>query len=264
MLRNIRAWWRRRQASRIEIQPELWHEVEACLPFLQPLCDDERRRLHQLVREFLVVKQWTGARGLQLTPSIQLAIAIQACLPILNLGLEWYAGWVGIIVYPGDFIIPRQMTDAAGVVHEFDDSVIGEAWHRGPVLLSWFDDEELDPAANGVNLVIHEFAHQLDMVNGSAEGMPPLHPGMSTRLWRESMSQAFEDFQGRVDAGEGTLIDAYAAEHPAEFFAVCSESFFGRPHELHAMYPAVYAQLKQFYRQDPLSRLTQCADLCLS
>ena len=248
MIRSLAAWWRGRQAERIEIPSGLWEEIEAGLWFLDRLTPAERVELRRLAREFIAAKEWTGAQGLQLTPRIQLAIALQACLPILHLGLDWYSGWVGIVVYPGDFIIPRQVVDGAGVVHEYDDQVMGEAWHGGPVLISWFDDPD---DTRGVNVVIHEVAHKLDMRSGDADGMPPLHEGMSRRHWATAMGAAFEDFQRRVDGGEDTLIDPYAAELPSEFFAVTSEVFFEDPLLLRQEYPEVYRQLALFYRQDP-------------
>ncbi|MDP1732899.1 MAG: zinc-dependent peptidase [Sulfuritalea sp.] len=249
MIRKLSAWWRQRQAQRIDIPEPLWDEVEADLPFLGHLTPDERAHLRQLAREFIAGKQWSGAQGLQLTPRIQLAIALQACLPILQLGLDWYAGWVGIVVYPGDFIIPRRMIDEDGVVHEFDDEVMGEAWYGGPVLISWFEHPE---DTDGINVVIHEFAHKLDMKSGDADGMPPLHAGMSKRRWIEVMTAAFNDFQRRVDSGEETPLDPYGAELPTEFFAVASEAFFEAPELLHGEYPEVYGQLRSFYCQDPL------------
>jgi hypothetical protein len=248
MISRLRSWWRQHQAERLEIDEPLWDQVEAGLPFLGHLTADERAHLRQLAREFIADKQWSGAQGLQLTPRIQLAIALQACLPILHLGLDWYAGWVGIVVYPGDFLIPRQMMDADGVVHEFDDEVMGEAWDGGPVLISWFDQPE---DADGINVVIHEFAHKLDMKNGIADGLPPLHAGMSRPRWTAAMTAAFEDFQRRVDGGEDTALDPYGAELPAEFFAVASEAFFETPELLNSEYPDVYQQLSGFYRQDP-------------
>lgn len=248
MIRSLAAWWRGRQAERIEIPSGLWEEIEAGLWFLDRLTPAERVELRRLAREFIAAKEWSGAQGLELAPRIQLAIALQACLPILHLGLDWYSGWVGIVVYPGDFIIPRQVVDGAGVVHEYDDQVMGEAWHGGPVLISWFDDPD---DTRGVNVVIHEFAHKLDMRSGDADGMPPLHEGMSRRHWATAMGAAFEDFQRRVDGGEDTLIDPYAAELPSEFFAVTSEVFFEDPLLLRQEYPEVYRQLALFYRQDP-------------
>ncbi len=248
MIEKLAAWWRRRRAAQIDIPLALWDEIESGLFFLDHLTPDERERLRQMAREFIAGKEWSGARGLRLTPRIQLAIALQACLPILHLGLDWYAGWVGIVVYPGDFVIPRQVIDEDGVVHEYDDEVMGEAWYGGPVLISWFDDPE---DTHGINVVIHEFAHKLDMKNGDADGLPPLHEKMSRRRWIEVMSTAFEDFRRRVDCGEDTALDPYAAELPTEFFAVASEAFFEAPAMLRNEYPEVYEQLRLFYRQDP-------------
>ena len=226
-----------------------WARVEADLPFLDHLGAAERIRLREMALEFVAQKEWHGAQGLALTPDMQLSIALQACLPVLNLGLDSYRGWVGVIVYPGDFIIPRRQMSEDGVVHEYDDEVAGEAWENGPVLLSWFEHPE---DAGGMNVVIHEFAHKLDMLNGPPDGMPPLHEGMRRQSWIDAFEAAWRDFCERVDDGEDTFIDPYAAESPAEFFAVTSEVFFEAPEVLHAEYPAVYEQLRQFYRQDPL------------
>jgi len=245
MIRWLRNWW---QAAPIVIQDEQWQTAEYPLVFLDRLTDDERQRLRELATAFIAAKEWSAAGDLQLTLAIQLSIALQACLPILNLGLDWYDGWVGIVVYPGDFVIPRQIVDASGVVHEFNDQVLGEAWEGGPVLLSWFDN--LDDIGD-ISLVIHEFAHKLDMRNGATDGMPALHDNMSAEAWIAAFAPAYEDFCRRVDAGEETAIDPYAAEHPAEFFAVVSEVFFEAPDLLHDAYPAVHAQLCLFYRQNP-------------
>lgn len=232
-----------------EVDAAQWSRVEAGLPFLDHLPPAERARLREMALEFIAQKEWHGAQGLRLTPDIQLSIALQACLPVLKLGLDSYRGWLGVIVYPGDFIIPRKQMSEDGVVHEFDDEVAGEAWEGGPVLLSWFDRPE---DADGMNVVIHEFAHKLDMLNGVPDGLPPLHEGMRRQAWIDAFEPAYADFCERVDAGEDTFIDPYAAESPAEFFAVTSEVFFETPDVLRAEYPAVYEQLKQFYRQDPL------------
>ena len=226
-----------------------WARIEAGLPFLRRLGAADRARLREMALAFIAQKEWHGAQGLQLTPGIQLAIALQACLPVLELGLDSYRGWVGIVVYPGDFLIPRRQISEDGVMHEYDDQVAGEAWAGGPVLLSWFDRPE---EADGMNVVIHEFAHKLDMLNGPPDGLPPLHEGMRRQDWIDAFEPAYENFCARVDDGEETWIDPYAATHPAEFFAVASEVFFEAPGLLHHEYPAVYEQLRQFYRQDPL------------
>jgi Mlc titration factor MtfA (ptsG expression regulator) len=249
MMGFLRDWLGRRAAARVEISERQWRDAEYPLPFLDRLNDDERARLRELAREFIATKEWSGAQGLELTAAMQISIALQACLPILHLGLDWYRGWVGIVVYPGDFVIPRQVVDADGVVHEYDDEVLGEAWEGGPVLLSWFDN--LD-AIGDVSIVIHEFAHKLDMSNGATDGMPALHADMSAADWNAAFAPAYADFCTRVDAGADTAIDPYAAEHPSEFFAVASEVFFEAPALLREEYPAVYDQLRLFYRQDPL------------
>ena len=252
MIGRLRDWLRRRKAAGIAVSDEEWARVEERLPFLDRLPAADRAGLRELALQFLAEKQMSGARGLSLNPQMQLCIALQACLPILRLGLEWYRGWVGIVVYPGDFVIPRQEMDESGIVHEFDDAVLGEAWLGGPVLLSWF---EQDADTGGINVVIHEFAHKLDMLNGEADGLPPLHAGMSKAAWVDVFGRAFADFGKRVAeselSGEDLALDPYAAEAPTEFFAVMSEAFFETPSLLLHEYPEVYEQLRRFYRKDP-------------
>ena len=249
MIGKLKDWLKHKALDRVQVSDAQWHEAEARLPFLGHLNAEERQRLREMACEFLAEKEWSAAQDLVLTPAIQLSITLQACLPILNLGLDHYRGWVGIVVYPGDFVIQRSVMDEDGVVHEYDDSVMGEAWEGGPVLVSWFDDPE---DADGVNVVIHEFAHKLDMENGTVDGMPRLPADMSRRDWISAFEPAYEDFCTRVDSREDTFLDPYAADHPAEFFAVMSEAFFETPDVLHDEYPAVYEQLRRFYRQDPL------------
>lgn len=230
------------------VTPEHWARVEAGLPFLDYLDEPDRVRLRALTLEFLAEKEFHGANELMVTDDMMLTIALQACLPIVNIGLDAYRGWVGIIVYPGDILVPRRVLDDDGVVHEFADSLLGEAWSNGPVLLAWQGGPE---ASDGVNVVIHEFAHKLDMANGEADGFPRLHAGMSRQTWSNAFSQAYEHLCNQIDAGEDTVLDPYAAEHPAEYFAVTSEVFFETPGVLEQAYPAVYQQLRAFYRLDP-------------
>ncbi|MDX9994932.1 MAG: zinc-dependent peptidase [Rhodocyclaceae bacterium] len=250
-LRPLLHWWQRRAADRLPISEAQWREAEYALPFLDRLDETDRMRLRELARRFIAAKEWTGAGGLTLTPAIQLSIALQACLPILELGLDWYRGWVGIVVYPGDFVIPRQTVDADGIVHEYDDPVLGEAWEGGPVLLSWFPGHDGLDDSDAASIVIHEFAHKLDMSNGATDGMPALHADMRRADWVAAFEPAYADLCRRVDAGEETSLDPYAAEDPSEFFAVASESFFEAPELLCDAYPAVYEQLCRFYRQRP-------------
>jgi hypothetical protein len=251
MIGKLKDWLKQKALDRVQVSDAQWHEAEARLPFLVHLNADERKCLREMAREFLADKEWSAAGDLVLTPEIQLSIALQACLPVLNLGLDHYRGWVGIVVYPGDFVIQRQIMDEDGVVHEYDDAVLGEAWEGGPVIVSWFDHPE---DADGVNVVIHEFAHKLDMGNGTVDGFPRLPADMSRHAWAAAFEPAYKDFCARVDSGEDTFLDPYAVEHPAEFFAVMSEAFFETPDVLSEEYPAVYEQLRRFYRQDPLRR----------
>ncbi|MDD2742100.1 MAG: zinc-dependent peptidase [Rhodocyclaceae bacterium] len=239
-------WFSSRQ--KIAISADLWAETTARLPFLQHLAVNEQKALKNLVENFLAEKEFSAAGGLELTDEICISIATQGCLPILKLGLSAYREWVGIIVYPDEFIVPRQIEDENGVIHEFDDVLSGEAWEGGPLIISWRD---VQMAGAGYNVVIHEFAHKLDMLNGEADGMPALHSGLSEEEWIAAFSAAYDDFCQRVDSGQKTRIDAYASEHPAEFFAVFSETFFELPAAVSQEYPAVYDLLKRYYLQDP-------------
>jgi Mlc titration factor MtfA (ptsG expression regulator) len=249
MFDRIRAWQRRHLARRYRVDDAQWVAAEARLPFLRFLSAAARARLRTLALEFLADKQMTGARGFEPSDQIRLCIALQACLPILNLGLDWYADWVGVIVYPGDFVVPRELTDEAGVVHKFEEAVMGEAWVGGPVLLSWTDA----PADDGVNVVIHEFAHKLDMLTGDADGVPRLRPEMQRSDWIAAFEPAYRAFRAHVASGAESWLDPYAAEHPAEFFAVTAEAFFETPMLLREDCPKVYEQFQYLFRQDPAS-----------
>jgi len=252
------AWLRGKRAAQA-VPDELWRETLAALPFLARLSADEEARLRQLTEDFLAEKEFTSAGGLELTNAMCVSIAVQGCLPILNLGLGSYRNWVGIIVYPDEFIIPRSVEDEFGIVHEYDDIASGEAWDGGPLLVSWRDAQM---AGAGYNVVIHEFAHKLDMLGGEADGVPPLPRGLARETWEAVLSAAYEDFCARVDAAEArgadfdetTALDPYGAESPGEFFAVMSETFFEAPEVLRAEYPELYDQFCRFYRQDPATR----------
>jgi MtfA peptidase len=243
-------WRRRRVLKKHRIPDPLWQAATAGLGFLRRLSPQETRRLRELALLFLAEKQFTGTHGIAVSDRMRVSIAAQACLPILELGLDWYAGWTGIVLYPGDFRVKRSEMDELGVVHEWDDELAGEAMPGGPVVLSW-DTAAHDPA---MNVVVHEFAHKLDMMNGDADGFPPLHPGMDRHAWSAAFEQAYQGFCDAVERDKDTWLDPYGAEHPAEFFAVISEAFFAHPAETKRRYPDVYEQLVLFYRQDPAAR----------
>jgi len=247
MLNKLKRWLA--LPGNAPIPDELWARVRARLPFLGWLPDEALARLRALSEDFLAQKEFYGAHGLQLDDEIMLTIAVQACLPILNhRGIAAYRGWVGIVVYPGDFIVPQQMMDDAGVVHEYEETLLGEARADGPVLLAWLDDNH----PPGVNVVIHEFAHKLDMADngGNANGCPALPPGMSRKAWARTFSAAYTRLCRLEDAGIETILDPYATTDPAEFFAVASEAFFETPMNLRADFPAVYEQLAAYYGLD--------------
>lgn len=230
-----------------EVEASVWEWVESDLPFFEFIPPEVRPRLRELATELLRDKQFHGAHGLEVSDRMMLSIALQASLLILRLGSASYRGWVGIVVYPGDFVIPRSVVDEAGVVHEYEEPVLGEAWEGGPVLVSWFDAED---APDALNVVVHEFAHKLDMANGATDGLPLLTADMDPRHWARVFDAAYRDFCRRVDAGEHTAIDPYAAHSPAEFYAVLSEAFFLIPLRLRAEYPAIYTQLSTLYGLD--------------
>ncbi len=238
-------WKRRRVLEKHRMDGALWRRATSGLKFLPG-----SEKLKDLVLLFLAEKEFTGAHELEVSEEMRVAIAAQACLPILELGLDWYKGWHGIVVYAGDFRVRRAETDEHGVVHEWDDELAGEAMPGGPVILSW------DAAANdaAMNVVIHEFAHKLDMMNGAVDGVPPLHADMDRRAWARVFREAYEGFCDAVERGRDTWLDPYAAEHESEFFAVISEAFFTDASETQRRYPEVYGQLRLFYRQDPLQR----------
>jgi Mlc titration factor MtfA (ptsG expression regulator) len=251
-------WRQRRLLQRAAVPDGLWREAVGRLPFLAIYTADEMERLRAKVVLFLDAKAIVGAREHEVTPLQRVLIAIQACVLVLELDLAFYDGFENVIVYPGEFVPDWEWEDEAGVVHRNDAPLAGEAMPGGPVVLSWPDVEAgADWEAAGMNLVLHEFAHKIDMRNGEASGCPPLPAQLSADAWKKTLSAAYEAFCARVDADEDTAIDPYAAESPAEFFAVLSEVFFADPLLLRQEYPAVYGQLAAFYRQDPATRIAR-------
>ena len=247
----FRTWRRQRVLARRSIPDPLWDATVAATPAVAYLDDDARRRLRDLALLFLHEKAIEPARGMVLDDGMRVRIALLACVPILELGLDSYAAFASVIVYPDAFVVrDREYEDEDGVVHRGDDVLTGEAWEQGPVLLSW-PDVEASGQGEGYNVVAHEFAHKLDMLDGAATGVPPLHAGMSLTDWQHAFDSAYDDLVACLGRGEEPWIDPYAAEDPVEFFAVMTELFFDVPADLAAACPAVYRQLVAFYRQDP-------------
>jgi Mlc titration factor MtfA (ptsG expression regulator) len=227
-----------------------WQQTLAATPLAGALAPADQVRLKALSERFLARKRIVGAAGFEPDPAQCRSVAALACLPVLELGFDWLRGWKEVILYPGAFRVHRSWHDAdSGVITEGPDELAGEAWERGPLILSWEDiAADLQEPDAGFNLVVHEIAHKLDMLSGACDGLPPLPPGLSVREWTVTMQTAFDTMNTQLDRGQDTLIDPYAAEAPDEFFAVTSEYFFSAPDLLAEAMPSVHDLLARFYR----------------
>ena len=236
-----------------DIDPELWRQARSRVPWAAALDPARDARLQALAARFLQRKAITPVGELVLDDLQRVQLAALCCLPLLEFGPEGMGGWSQLIVYPDAFRVNRSHIDAAGVLHQWDDDLIGEAWESGPVILSWADvDADLQAPDEGFCVAVHEIAHKLDALDGVLDGTPPL-PRTWQRQWARDFQRAYDAFAAEVDAGHDTAIDGYAAEAPEEFFAVCSEYHFSAPGTLHAAMPAVAAHLQRFYGPSPLA-----------
>lgn len=253
---GIALWplWVRRRRERIASQPfpAAWQRLlRRHVPLVARLPARQQLRLKGLMQVFLAEKPIIGCRGLRVSDEMRVTIAALACLPLLGAARGLYPELRQVLLYPTAFIVDRPVNDA-GVLSEQRRALAGESWSQGQVLLAW--DEVKRGAAtpgDGHNVVIHEFAHQLDQHNGPANGAPALATAAAYRRWSTVMQNEFDALRVRLARGEPGLIDAYGATEPAEFFAVVSELFFERPIELAAGHPALYAELQGYYRLDP-------------
>lgn len=257
----------------------MWSEIVLRHGFLRRLTDTEQSDLKRLSGQFLLEKEYFGAHDLIITDHMALTVAAQACLPLLHMRppsgrlrkdllqvLDWYDDFVGIVIQPGAALARRQRADAAGVVHQFDEALSGEAMDRGPVMLSW-DDVMAAPSTEdrGSNLVIHEFVHKIDMrgmhLGEAPDGAPSLMADFwdtgsvtnARRLWRSTMSEAFDAFRESLSraerfGGEPPWLDAYAATHPAEFFSVACEAYFVNRDQFGQEFPSVLKLFDGFFR----------------
>jgi hypothetical protein len=249
----IGRWWRdwreQRVLRRRAIPDDLWQLTLQRFPFLAQRSTDDLAELRRLASLFLDEKEFTGVGGFEIGDDIAVAVAAQACLPVLRLGLERYRRFVGVVMHADEVVAEREVTDEHGIVHNYDEVLAGEAMEGGPVMLSWADVH-----AGGVtsdwayNVVIHEFAHVLDMGDGVADGVPP---GVAREPWLAVLMPEFDRFSERVVCGHATVLDPYGAEGPDEFFAVASEAFFVTPLALKEEQPALYRLLSSYYRQEP-------------
>ncbi len=233
--------------------PPQWQQIlQHNLPVYNALPTDTVSELHHQIVLFLEEKKFYGCGGLVIDDNIRVTIAAQACLLLLNRPTRGYASLQAILVYPSAYLAPRREHDNSGVVHESNSTMLGESWSNGRLILSW--DDVVRGASDfqdGHNVVLHEFAHQLDQESGSANGAPLLSTGTSYKSWARVLADEFLQLQRDADAGQASLLDHYGASNPAEFFAVATEVFFERPNELMQLHPELFQQLLGYYRVDP-------------
>lgn len=236
------------------IPDALWQPTLARFPFLTWREPGRQQRLRELATLFLARKQFVPAGGLVLSDDMAVAIAAQACLPILSRGLHCYASFTDIVIHPDQVVAQREVVDDSGVVHHYEEVLAGEAMAGGPVMLSWQDVRQAQDAVPGYNVVVHEFVHVLDMLDGEIDGVPPLPAGISPHEWTDTLWQAFDRHSEALARGEDTWLDPYAAESGLmEFFPVVTEAFFVAPSTLRQGFADVYALLSRYFGEDPAS-----------
>ncbi|NOQ15159.1 MAG: hypothetical protein GQ583_11875 [Methyloprofundus sp.] len=242
--------------QRYAIKRDLWETVYNKLSLLQGMSSVEKAHFRELSTLFLYDKNIYAVQGFHITEEMRVMIAAQACLPILGLGIGLLTGWRDVIVYTDAFQVHREERDEFGIVHNEQHQLSGESWLRGPVILSWQDIElDMHRWQEGHNVIVHEIAHKLDMLNGVANGMPPLHVSMQSTQWASAFSSAYQLLNQRLEQHHRVCINPYAATSPAEFFAVLSEYFFCAPEILNTHFADIYQLLQIYYRQDPLKRM---------
>jgi Mlc titration factor MtfA (ptsG expression regulator) len=251
-LSRLRAQREQRIVQRRAISDELWHETLASLPFLARWSVADLEALRRLTSLFLDDKEFSGAGGLEVTDAMAVRIAAQACLPVLRLGLLPYRSFVGIVVHPDEVVAKREVMDDDGVVHYYDEVLSGEAMEGGPLMLSWTDVHHAGESADwAYNVVIHEFAHVIDMGDGEPDGVPPLPGADSRQRWRSVIEADYEVFCRWTDEGRDTVLDPYGATEIGEFFAVAVEAFFVASSDMRDEHPALYAVFAGYFQQDP-------------
>jgi MtfA peptidase len=249
------AWLRRRRRAAIRRRPipDTWRAlVERNVPYVGRLTPEDRTELFGLIQIFLAEKRFEGCGGLEITDEVRVTIAAQACILLLHRDTDDYPNLTSILVYPTTYVVHEGRRTAEGLVAEGPQARLGESWARDVVVLAW--DSVLSGAADiydGHNVVLHEFAHQLDQEDGTGDGAPALPRRSMYVAWARVLGHDFDQLVSDVAHHHRTLIDRYGATNPAEFFAVVTETFFEKPRELRARHPELYALLKEFYRQDP-------------
>lgn len=248
---KLRKLYRRWRSGRHAVPDALWKKTLRTSAYASALPLHDQERLRQLTTEILHGKSFEGASGLKVSETMRARIALHAAIPILNIGLDYYADWSSIVIYPGDFRVHDEYMDEHGVVHREIMDLCGQSLSRGPIVLSWEAMREEDETPADHDLVIHECAHKLDVLNGDANGFPPLHADMDVSAWTRDFPDAYRKLSSEPHSRSASRIDPYAVEDPAEFFAVLSETFFTAPQLVYDNHQDVYKHLQHFYRQDP-------------
>lgn len=247
---------RRREAVRRMPFPAAWRAIiEKNVPYVAGLPAEDREELAGHVQVFLAEKHFEGCGGLQITDEVRVTIAAQACVLLLHRSTDDYPNLRTILVYPTTYLVPGDHRMPGGLVSDAPQARLGESWIRGEVVVVW--DDVLAGAADahdGHNVVLHEFAHQLDQEDGAGDGAPVLPARSMYVAWARVLGHEFDRLVRETQQHHRTLIDRYGATSPAEFFAVATEVFFEKPRQLRSKHPELYAQLRQFYQQDPASR----------
>lgn len=238
--------------------PAHWRRVlQRRVPLLRRMPADLQLQLKKCIQIFIAEKAFIGCAGLQVTEEMRVVIAAQACLLVMNRSMQHYDHVRQILIYPGSFLVQRTVIDDIGVQSHQRQALSGESWTQGQVILSWQDTlEGAAVADDGRNVVLHEFAHQLDQENGAAQGAPPPAAGdtqHNPERWKQVLSHAYEHLQDQVQRGEQGLFNHYGAQNPAEFFAVVTEVFFEQGAEMVEHYPALYQELRSYYKVDPVN-----------
>jgi Mlc titration factor MtfA (ptsG expression regulator) len=246
--------YKRAKVKKLPFKKEWRKIIQKRMPFFKQMPTHLQLQLKRHIQVFLSEKRFVGFKGIEITDDVRVTIAAQACLLLLNRKTNYYPKLKSILVYPRAFVKQHQVTDIGGVQSTHNTALAGESWGYGKVVLSWQDTVEgAHLPDDGHNVVIHEFAHQLDQEDGAANGAPILSHGQSYACWADIFSAQFENLRRQAQTGEPSIFDYYGATNPAEFFAVASEVFFEKATELSLEHPKLYQQMVMYYRVDPSS-----------
>jgi Mlc titration factor MtfA (ptsG expression regulator) len=252
------SWLRKRRRRRIASRPfpERWRDyLHHNVAHYRFLSEAEQAKLRDDLRIFIAEKNWEGCGGLIMTDEIRVTIAAMASLLVLGMKHNYFDRVKSVLVYPSTYVAADSPWHGTGIIDEAGEARLGEAWYRGPVVLAW-DEARTDGRLrhHGQNVVFHEFAHQLDMLDGVINGTPPLKSEEEAQRWHDVMTREYQRLIRSAESGRATLLDTYGATNEGEFFAVATECFFERPLAMSERHPELYELLRDYYQQDPAKR----------